>query len=275
MRNRLRAVSGHLAFFIMMMLALSGAWAQDISQQPPRTGDAVNALQSAQARQVEPGLEVLEAASPLGTQITALTLSPDFFSFSVALQQHPKGERADIVGKREGAALAVNGGFFRLAADGSLKPVGLLVKNNAAFSAPWPEDGGYLAVFPEGLRIVPTGAGRPEGAVDLIQSRPVLIEPGGKWAMRRNLALQENRTIVCTRAGGEIVLVLISGAGLSLYEAGWLMRSPAWGGWFDCDAAMALDGGGSTQLYYDRNTDLSIEGETPVQNFFIARRKGS
>ena len=70
-----------------------------------------------------------------------------------------------------------------------------------------------------------------------------------------------------------MLIVLVSGQGLSLFEAGWLLRGENWGGWFDCDSAIALDGGGSTQLYVADHPEMTIEGATPVQNALVVKRK--
>ena len=60
---------------------------------------------------------------------------------------------------------------------------------------------------------------------------------------------------------------------LSLYEAGWALRGEEWGGWFDCDSAIALDGGGSTQLYVEQHSKFTVLGDTPVHNAFVVKRK--
>jgi exopolysaccharide biosynthesis protein len=51
------------------------------------------------------------------------------------------------------------------------------------------------------------------------------------------------------------------------------MRDPAQGGAFSCDSALALDGGGSTQLWVAGREDLAIAGETRVHNALIVQRK--
>ncbi|MCB1429282.1 MAG: phosphodiester glycosidase family protein, partial [Nitratireductor sp.] len=97
--------------------------------------------------------------------------------------------------------------------------------------------------------------------------------PGGKWAMNTNQQKLRPRTIVCTFGNDSFLLAVISGSGMSLYEAGWLMRDAGVGGYFGCDAALAMDGGGSTQLWVSSDTSLGIVGETPVNNALVVKRR--
>lgn len=113
----------------------------------------------------------------------------------------------------------------------------------------------------------------PDSPATILQSKPLMIEPGGKWAMNTNQALWRPRTLLCTVKNGEAVLLVLSGSGMSLYEAGWLMRKPEEGGYFACDAAIALDGGGSTQLWVEDREDLWVEGETAVHNALLVKRR--
>ncbi|MCB1385458.1 MAG: phosphodiester glycosidase family protein [Nitratireductor sp.] len=270
------ARSARRALALLALHALTGqaAHAQDASQVPPRAAEAVNALQSESWRAIEAGLDVLEVSSALGTRLTALRLKDEAFRFAVLQADKAGGITARSGVEQSEAVLAVNGGFFAARSDGKLVPVGMLIDDGQARSQAWKDSGGYLTIDDKGRAdILLTAAGPPDDAREAIQSRPVLIEPGGKWAMRTNTLDQERRTLFCRLDDGTSLLLVVSGQGLSLYEAGWILRGPRWGGFFDCDAAIALDGGSSTQLTIDGEWDLRVDPLLPVQNLLTVQRR--
>ena len=107
----------------------------------------------------------------------------------------------------------------------------------------------------------------------MLQTRPMILEPGGHWAMGSNLGETKLRTLLCRKANADIIFVLVTRVGLSLYEAGWMLRAPKNGGFFDCDSAVALDGGRSTQVWYSGDPAYSFSGFTAVNNFLVIRQK--
>lgn len=273
---------GRLIPAVAVLLALA-AWnwssgtpatAQSLSQIPPRTSEAVGSLKESVWRQLSPGLEVMEVATALGTRLVALRIANAGYRFNVVQQEGEKGEKVRSVVRRLDAVLAVNGGFFASSAQGRLTPVGMLVDDGEAQAAAWPHSGGFLAFDAEGMPDITLSAdGPPEAAFEAIQSRPVILEPGGKWAMNTNGNDPERRTIFCRLDEETSLILLVSGQGLSLYEAGWLLRSPSWGGFFDCDSAIALDGGSSTQLTISGEWDLRVDALVGVQNFLVVQRR--
>ncbi|MGB7286141.1 MAG: phosphodiester glycosidase family protein [Salaquimonas sp.] len=267
--------------YLLPLIAMGVAWvlssqvhAQDAANRPARAAEAANALKMTKWREIEDGLSVITASTALGTKLTALKISSEMFRFSVEVQNQPSGERASSVLERTGATIVVNGGFFGLRADGSLYPVGQLVDDGAVLSSPWNSQGGFLSVDGKGeAKIIVSQNGLPSTSIDAIQSRPVLIEPGRKWAMRTNGLELERRTMLCELQDGDYILFTVSGGGLTLYEAGWLFRGPEWGGFFDCDSAIAMDGGGSTQLSIRGQSEFDITALTPVHNFLAISRR--
>ena len=215
-----------------------------------------------------------QATTALGTRLTSFKISPKLFRFSVEQQDAPTGERAGSVLRRTGGIIAINGGFFGLKQNGQLYPVGELIVDGASQSASWTSIGGYLALGEEGIPdITLSSDGAPEWAREAVQSKPVLIEAGGRWAMRTNGTELERRSIICVLEDGDILLMVVSGVGLTLFEAGWVLRAPDWGGFYGCDRAIALDGGGSTQLKVKGQTQLDVTGLTPVQNLLVIHRR--
>jgi exopolysaccharide biosynthesis protein len=259
---------GFLAFFLLGVLPVGAQ--QEI---PARTAQVADALAGRQWDEIEPGFSHL-GASTAGISVSAFLVDTDRFRFSLSLQRTGNGETASQNGRQNKAMLTVNGGFFGEKAPGEdLFPVGLLRIGGRSMSQAWTSQGGFLIVEDRGLAIVPTREGVPQSAGNVLQSRPVMIEPGRLWAMNTNQGYLRRRTMVCILPDGDVVVVAVTGLGMSLFEAGWLMRENAVGGFFSCDSAIALDGGGSTQLWLDGQADLSIAGETPVHNFLNVFRR--
>ncbi len=262
------------AFWAIAVALFSGtALAQDAV--PLRTTEAVTALAAAQWIELEPGLEVKRASASVSAMITALRIDQSRFRLAATVQDNPDGQTAESFAQDAGAVLAVNGGFFGERTEGKdLYSVGLLRIGGKIRSANWKTTGGYLIFAKDGLAIEPASPEPPARTPDLLQSKPLMIEPGGKWAMNTNNGPPRPRTAVCTFQGETDVLVLVvSGTGLTLYETGWLLRQKQEGGLFGCDAALALDGGGSTQLWVEDRDELAVEGETAVHNALVVKRR--
>ena len=217
---------------------------------------------------------MLRATTETGLVLTAHEIQQKHFRFSIALQSDPGGERVGSAGNDRAAIMAVNGGFFATTEEGNLSPVGYLRINGERLSTGWRNAGGFISFNDGRISLSPVAAGIPKGRVDVLQSKPMMIEPGGIWAMRTNQGKLKRRMLLCTKDDGVVVLIIISRVGMSLYEAGWLMREREVGGYFDCDSALALDGGRSTQAYFEGRPDLSLSGFTPVQNFLVVNRRG-
>ena len=250
----------------------SQAFAQS-DEVPDKSAAVVHALNQSQWQQLEDGLEVIRAVTEDGTVFTSFKISPEIFSFSIVLQDDQRGARARQIGEREGAVLAANAGFFAITDSESLYPIGYLRLSGKVLSKGWPRTGGVVSLRQDSLVLTPSHAGIPKGEYDVIQTKPMLIEPGGNWAMGSNSGEAKPRTLLCTLVNGDVVLSVVTRLGMSLYEAGWVMREPEYGGFFECDAAVAFDGGRSTQVWYSRDDKYSSAGILPVQNFFVVRQR--
>lgn len=257
---------------IVSFFSTTNSFAQSSNNAPPQTQSIVSALDYVEWKTMEKGLQMLSVSTPLGIKLHAFKISPAVFNFSIEQQKKNNGEYVEEYAKRLNSVIAVNGGFFTKHADGSLSPVGLLIDNGVQFTRAWAKKGGFLIASTAGIDIVPSQVALSAQHNEVIQSRPVILEKGGKWALNRNLRMTKNRTLVCVLADKNVVLLTFSGVGLSLFEAGWTLRSQEWGGWFNCDSAIALDGGGSTQLFVKGRPEFSVYGDTRVQNAFIVKR---
>ncbi len=262
-----------VACFMSVTLMASNTLAHSQDATAPEDSAAVvRSLNALQWQQLEEGLQVIRATTEDGVEVKAFKVSPDNFSFSIELQNDQTGSRVKDVAEAAGAVVAINAGFFA-STGSSLYSVGYLRLNGDVKSKGWESSGGILSFRPDGIKLTPTHEGIPGGDFDVIQSKPMLIEPGGKWAMGSNSGLAKPRTILCTLDDGDVILLTVTRFGLTLYEAGWIMRSKEEGGFFDCDAALAFDGGRSTQVWYSGDDKFSSSGISPVHNFFVVRQK--
>jgi exopolysaccharide biosynthesis protein len=236
---------------------------------PPRALLVSKHLQNVSFKEVLPGITAIKTIVSNGIALIALRIKPSIFRFSVTKQFNPEGNWVEEMGKEQNANIAFNGGFFKISKKSHKIPVGLLVIEDTKYSSAWKKSGGYL-VFRDGNISILQTAGNPVPQADrVLQSKPVLIEPGGTWAMNTNRAIPKKRTLVCIDGEGDFIVVVIVDGGLSLFEAGWLMRGKDVGGFFNCDSAIALDGGRSTQIWVKDRPDLSFGGGTTVQNAVI------
>ncbi|MEM7068144.1 MAG: phosphodiester glycosidase family protein [Pseudomonadota bacterium] len=240
---------------------------------PERTADAVTALEQSNWQRLEEGLDIRKAITQDGLVVTAYRVSPANFTFDMAVQDRNNGSRAKDIGEKEGAVLAVNGGFFAETESGRLYSIGYYRLGGEVLSKGWRNSGGVVVFAEDGPELVPSHNGIPINDFNVLQTKPMIIEPGGKWAMGSNLGQFKHRTMLCRLANGDIVFVLVTRSGMSLYEAGWMLRSSQDGGFFNCDAAVALDGGRSTQVWYSGQPAYSYSGLTPVHNFIVVRQR--
>jgi exopolysaccharide biosynthesis protein len=259
--------------FVAASVLFGSVLSPNATSVPAATKKLVSSLVAAQWQQVEEGLQVIRAITADGVEMTAFRISPDSFTFSIELQDNVAGSKVKAIAQQTGAVIASNAGFFASRNGGELYSVGYLRLGGEVKSKGWSRAGGILSFLPEGLSLKPSYTGIPDGEYDVIQSKPMLIEPGQKWAMDSNAGSSKPRTVLCTLENGDVILSTISRNGTTLYEAGWVMRARENGGFFGCDAALAFDGGRSTQMWYSGDEKYSSTGLSPVHNFFVVRQK--
>lgn len=270
-RKNFQGVSFAVYMAATLLCSVTSASSQNLNT-PDGSAKVIRSLNASQWQELEDGLRVIRAATEDGVEVRAFRISPDNYSFSIELQNDDTGSRVKNIGEQSGAVVAVNAGFFATTGS-SLYSVGYLRLNGEVKSKGWNSAGGILSLKQEGIELTPTHQGIPIGDFDAIQSKPMLIEPGGKWAMGSNSGLAKPRTVLCTMDDGDVILLTVTRFGLTLFEAGWLMRSEVDGGFFGCDAALAFDGGRSTQVWYSGDEKYSSSGISPVHNFFVVRQK--
>jgi len=228
--------------------------------------------------EIDRGMSYLKVVQPEdGVIISAWRIDPSGFSIKVIKPENEYGSGLDWLRKQPGVVLAFNGGQFEKEPTGRLHASGLLIIDGIKVNNAWAEAaGGVLAVSNENrLRILPTRELSPSmvGVRYAVQANPVMIESGGKWAMRTNDHYKQNRTAACLTRDGKLIVVIVTGtSGLSLYELAELLMPGASRGIFDCDSAIALDGGPSTQGYSSPN-DVEIPGGWNIHDAVVIARQ--
>lgn len=259
-------------FFIAVPFGFTG-YALSNQKIPLKTQEIVESLNDAEWQKISDGLRSIRVITPSGIMLSAFGISPEHFDFEIVLQDQKKGNWANELTKPEGALIVTNGGFFAERPNGELYSVGYLKLDGQVRSRAWKNTGGFISFLSDGLKFSPAAAGIPNGDGDVLQSKPMMIEPGGKWAMRSNLGQVKHRSILCRMDDGEILLTTITRGGLSVYEAGWVMRDIGDGGYFGCDSALALDGGRSTQIWFADKPEYSFPGLARVHSFLMVKPK--
>jgi uncharacterized protein YigE (DUF2233 family) len=225
-------------------------------------------LADAKWRKANTGLEMLSVAdNTYGLTMYAWKVDPMQLDLSIK-RAAAGGEKAGELLEKGGGVFSINGGFFKeerfksevggvqkiLAYDGLLA-----LGDKGVVSDPWSggnrKRGGILTLKENKVRLIPSA--EFDGSIDsktfAIQSKPMMIEPGGKFAMNFDDGVAARRTAVCTRKDGSAIFVVIdaaAGKGITLYQLARLLSSQHSNNQFDCDAALALDGAVSSQASY-------------------------
>lgn len=170
--------------------------------------------------------------------------------------------RLEIVQAARGAELAkllppealaiVNGGYFEADFRPSmwLKQGGVELARKTGTSK-----GGVLALAEREAYLGPLSGLRfePELAV---QSFPLIVEPDGSSGIHSDDGRRAARTVVCW-VGPELHFIVIAaprGEGPTLFESAELLRQP-WPAGFGCRAALNLDGGPSSGVWFAPSVD--------------------
>ncbi len=232
-------------------------------------------LKKAKEKNISEGFVVKEIYSkPFDLNIFAARIDLKHFQFKVIEQYSINGNSTKEYITRENAVLAINGGMFGSDYEQRLSPVGLLKIEGVLLQA---KDNNFSGSFVVGKN------GRPNVIATKhlisiddykfgLQSRPLLVDPGGRFGMRKRDYNRMDRSAVCM-SKGKILFVVVKGnkgVGLSLYEFAKLLHSQSANGGFGCDIALNLDGGPSSQLSISiENYEKAIPGFWKVQNAIL------
>jgi uncharacterized protein YigE (DUF2233 family) len=218
--------------------------------------DLIGRVSQAKWRAVNADQSTLKVCSAGNvTCLSAWRFDMRSYRLGTALQTNLKGDTASEYRLNERAILAMNGGFFDIAADESLSPSGLLVANGQQLH-PWSATAGsgVLLATDERVSVVRAKVAPAPAYKSAVQVGPLVVDPGGHNGIKSDDHQRERRLALCLR-GRDFTAVAVDGDGLSLFEFGELLSQPASGGGFGCERALNLDGGPSVQVSYAADAD--------------------
>lgn len=204
--------------------------------------------------------------------IFAWRIDPRDAVLKLVIEHDSKGDYVQGIRERENAILAVNAGWYDSDSENRLSPVyalkvaGMLLNPYRGETA-----GGALAIDDTSVSLF-TPQRIEENSVrarDLVYSKPMMIEPGRKFAMIYNDYDRRSRTAICTTPDGRFILLVATG-GLSLYELAEFLSDRDGRQGLPCDAALALTGGPVTQASFGLGErTIEIQGRWPVYDALV------
>lgn len=196
-------------------------------------------------------------ASPV--LVHAFRFTPEALELRV-LPAGATGGHVHTLAREAGALLAVNGGFFLE----DFTPLGLLVSGGRELNALRRADWGVFSVAGGRADIVHRREWRrPAGLEFAIEAGPRLVVAGRVLSLKPQRA---RRTALCLRAPDDVVVVVTAGQLDTTEFAELLARAESAGG-LGCRDALNLDGGSSTQLWFEHGgRRIEVPAVAPVAN---------
>lgn len=218
-----------------------------------------------------PGLEYRVVAWELpetgfGADLQVLRADPEVVRLKVLDARDFGGARLTVreFANRTGALAVINGGYF----DTAERPVGLVMREGEVTSGLRRRDWGVFLIDDVRARIVHTRRyQRRKTITQALQVGPPLVVRGRETTLKQTFT---RRSAVGIDRAGRILLVLAMTTGpeatMTLAELGAILRMPEAEGGLACLDALALDGGGSSQLLVNAGgaSFFEVSGEWPV-----------
>lgn len=197
------------------------------------------------------------------TSIYAFQVEPKKLRIDVlTAASESEGKSAEEFAKQNKALLAMNGGFFTP----SHKSIGLIVKDgkelNPIHKTSW---WSVFAIAGDRPAIYANKDFKNAKGVRMaLQVGPRLVIDGTIPKLKEGAS---TRSAVGITADGKVIFMITAGPGISLNEVARRMSLSRYEGGLECPNAMALDGGGSSQLYAKIGKfELSLPGISKVPN---------
>lgn len=200
------------------------------------------------------------------TWIHAFRIDPVKYRLDVATAANEKeGATVQEMAGKKGALVAINGGFFTP----EHESIGLIISNkkqqNPLHNTSW---WSIFYIADNKPAIVAPKDFKESGNISMaLQVGPRLTIGGSVPKLKEGLS---TRSAVGIDRQGKVVLLITSGHGITLKELAKRMGGLMFHGGFDCPDSMALDGGGSSQMYAKvGDFSLSLEGLARVTNGIV------
>jgi len=198
------------------------------------------------------------------TTIHAFQIEPSKVRLDVVIadSRQQLGTTAKELAKTKKAAAVINGGFFTEAH----KSIGLLIQNGKTISKIHKTSWWSIFGLKDGAPFITTPRDFTSSTMIsmAVQAGPRLVIDGNIPKLKEGVAV---RSAVGITKDGKVVLVVTKDSPITLQELAQRMKRSRYEGGLECVNAMALDGGGSTQLYAKiKKFELSIEGLSYITN---------
>lgn len=200
--------------------------------------------------------------------IHAFNIDPAKYRLSIALAADEKeGSTVRQFAKQERALLAINGGFFTP----EHTSIGLIVKDgktlNPLHTTSWWSifyitDGKPAISAPKDFAVKPFTS-------MALQAGPRLVIEGSIPKLKESISA---RSAIGITRDNKIIIAITQGLGISMNELAQRMKNSRYIGGLECQNAMALDGGSSSQLYAKIGKfELDFTGIARITNALIVK----
>ena len=196
-------------------------------------------------------------------KLRILRIDPDRFQIRVIDSRAFGVDRMEIkdLARRVQALAAINGGFFLP----DYRPLGFLVVDGREANPLRKADWGIFLMQDNRPRIIHTKELQNEGRItQALQVGPRLVAGGKEKIMKRQAA---RRSALGITLNHQIILLSTEDTEAYLQDLARIFRLPASDGGLECRDALALDGGGSAQMFAEyRSLLIDIPGQWAVPN---------
>jgi len=195
-----------------------------------------------------PGIEYTSIdTNHLAGKLHAFRIDLNYFSMGLLFAQDSQEVMASVkhLADEHNAMIAINGGFF----SPDHIPLGLRIQNGK-IRTPLKTSTAWWGVFyVENNRpyvTTPKNFQYNQNITFAVQAGPRLLVDGHVPTLKENF---DERSALCITRGGQVIIAATDNARLSTGELANLLKNPSKQGGLECQDALNLDGGTSTQLY--------------------------
>jgi len=196
-------------------------------------------------------------------KLKILRIDPNRFQVRVIDSRAFGVDRMEIkaLARQAQALAAINGGFFLP----DYRPLGFLIVDGREANPLRKADWGIFLIQDSRPRIIHTKEFHNEGSItQALQVGPRLVVDGKEKIMKKQAA---RRSALGITRNQQIILLNTVDSDAYFQDLARLFRLPASEGGLECPDALALDGGGSAQMYVEyRSLNINIPGQWAVPN---------
>lgn len=219
-------------------------------------------------QKIDEGFEVMSMqlesqAYGTSSKLKILRINPVRFQVRVIDSRAFGVDRMPIkaLAQRAHALAAINGGFFLP----DYRPLGILIVDGRQANPLRKADWGIFLMQDDRPRIIHTNEFQSEGNItQALQVGPRLVVEGKEKIMKKQAA---RRSAVGITRNQRVILLNTGDTEAYFQDLARIFRLPASEGGLECWDALALDGGGSAQMYAEyKSLSIDIPGQWAVPN---------